>query len=54
MNARIQRNGLSIAAELFQLVNEEIAPGAGVDPDRFWTEFAAIVNDLAPKNRELL
>jgi malate synthase len=54
MNARIERNGLSIAAELFQLVNEEIAPGAGVDPDHFWSEFAAIVNDLAPKNRELL
>jgi len=54
MNARIERNGLSIAAALFQLVNEEIAPGAGVDSDHFWTEFAAIINDLAPKNRELL
>jgi malate synthase len=54
MNARIERNGLSIAAELFQLVNEEIAPGAGVDSDHFWAEFGAIVDDLAPKNRELL
>ena len=54
MNARIESNGLSVAAELFQLVNEEIAPGAGVDPDEFWSGFAAIINDLAPKNRELL
>ena len=54
MNARIERNGLSIATELFQLVNEEIAPGTGVNSDHFWSEFAAIINDLAPKNRELL
>ena len=54
MNARIERDGLSIAPELVQLVNEEIAPGAGVDPDHFWAEFASIINDLAPKNRELL
>jgi malate synthase len=54
MNARIESNGLSIATELFELVNEEVAPGAGVDPARFWSEFAVIVDELAPKNRELL
>jgi malate synthase len=46
--------GLSVAEELFTLVNEEIAPGAGIDPELFWVEFAQIIADLAPKNRELL
>jgi len=36
MSARIEISGLSVAAELFHLVNAEIAPGAGVAPDRFW------------------
>ncbi len=54
MSARIECNGLSVATELFHLVNEQIAPGAGVDPDAFWAGLAAIVSDLGPKNRELL
>jgi len=54
MSARIETCGLSVAAELYHLVNDEIAPGTGVEPDRFWTEFARIIADLAPENRELL
>jgi len=54
MNARIETDGLSIATPLYQLVNEEIAPGTGVDPAAFWSEFAGIINDLSPKNRDLL
>ena len=54
MNARITQAGLSIAAEIYHLVNDEIAPGAGVDPAVFWAGFSGIVSELAPKNRELL
>jgi len=54
MSARINHDGLSIAAELYQLVEDEIAPGTGVEPSDFWSGFAAIVRDLAPKNRQLL
>ena len=54
MSARIEISGLSVAAELFRLVNAEVAPGTGVEPDRFWAEFAKIIHDLAPKNCELL
>jgi len=54
MNARIEHSGLSVAAELYHLVNDEIAPGTGIDPDRFWAGLAAIVSELGPKNRELL
>jgi malate synthase len=54
MTTRIEHSGLSVAAEVYQLVNEEIAPGTGIQPDTFWSGFAAIISDLAPKNRELL
>jgi len=54
MSARINHDGLSIAAELYDLVKDEIAPGTGVDPTEFWSGFADIISDLAPKNRELL
>jgi malate synthase len=54
MSARINHDGLSIAAELYDLVNDEIAPGTGVDPSVFWSGFADIISELAPKNRELL
>ena len=51
---RVQHSGLQIAELLYRLVNEEIAPGTGVDTDAYWTAFAGIIRDLAPRNRELL
>ncbi|MDH3377253.1 MAG: malate synthase G, partial [Gammaproteobacteria bacterium] len=46
--------GLRVAAPLFGLVHDEVAPGTGIDPDRFWAALGGIVTDLAPKNRTLL
>jgi malate synthase len=46
--------GLKIEETLYRLVRDEIAPGTGIDPDRFWRAFSEIVRDLGPKNRTLL
>ena len=54
MNERIELHGLSVAKELYDLVCDEIIPGTGVDPDRFWMELSRIVADLGPNNRALL
>ena len=54
MTDRIPKGGLQIATVLHDLVANDIAPGTGIKPDDFWTEFEAILNDLAPKNRVLL
>jgi malate synthase len=54
MSARIESAGLSIDAELYKLVNEEIIPGSGIDADDFWQGLADIVSDLGPKNSSLL
>ncbi|MGK0445545.1 MAG: malate synthase, partial [Bermanella sp.] len=54
MTDRIQVGGLQVAKELFDFVNEKAIPGTGVDQDKFWSEFSAIANELAPKNKALL
>ncbi|MBT3331597.1 MAG: malate synthase G [Rhodospirillaceae bacterium] len=54
MTDRIQRNGLQVAAVLDDLVANQILPGTGVEVEAFWQSFAAIINDLAPKNKALL
>lgn len=54
MTERVQIGGLSVAASLHSFVEEEALPGSGLDSAAFWEGAAAIVHDLAPRNRELL
>ncbi|MDX8470201.1 malate synthase G [Mesorhizobium sp. VK23B] len=54
MTDRIEIAGLRIARELHDFVAEEAAVGTGIDPEKFWDGFSAIVHELAPKNRALL
>ncbi|MCW0208379.1 MAG: malate synthase G, partial [Achromobacter sp.] len=54
MTQRIQHHGLQVAADLNQFIEQEALPGTGLDADGFWQGFAALVQDLGPKNRTLL
>ncbi|MFV0478030.1 MAG: malate synthase G [Parahaliea sp.] len=54
MSERIQQGGLQIAPVLHQLLENDIAPGTGIAAADFWTALESIVNELAPRNRELL
>jgi malate synthase len=50
----IEKNGLLVHPLLVKFIAHEALPGTGVSEDRFWSGFAAILHDLAPKNRALL
>ena len=51
---RVTIGSLSIDPALEALVREEIMPGLGLDAEDFWNSFSHILNDLTPRNRELL
>ena len=51
---RVMIGSLSIDPALEALVREEIIPGLGLDAEDFWNSFSQILNDLTPRNRELL
>ena len=46
---KISSGGLHIDQRLYALVAEQIAPGTGVDVDRFWAALGKIVQDLGAK-----
>ena len=54
MTARTPIHQLQVATELVQFINHQVLPDTGVSAERFWSGFAAIVADLAPKNIALL
>ncbi|MFI8981981.1 malate synthase G [Ectopseudomonas khazarica] len=54
MTERVQVGGLQVAKALYDFVNNEAIPGTGIAADSFWAGAAAVIKDLAPKNRALL
>lgn len=54
MTTRISIAGLQVATSLYNLVEQHIAPGTGIQTANFWQSFANILAELAPRNRELL
>jgi malate synthase len=54
MTDRVQQGSLQIDPVLHDLLENDIAPGTGIEPARFWQALEAIVTDLGPRNRELL
>jgi malate synthase len=46
--------GLKVARLLRDFMEGEALPATGVEPGRFWSAYAAILRDLAPRNAALL
>jgi malate synthase len=51
---RVDVDGLKVAKPLHDFIQNEALPGTGVDAAAFWRGFAAIVHEMAPRNRALL
>ena len=54
MGDRIEISGLEVDRGLYELIDQEIAPGSGVDSAHFWKSMAAIVAELGDSNKALL
>jgi len=50
----LDRHGLSVDSRLVAFVEERALPGTGVDTDKFWADFAALLGTFAPENAALL
>ena len=54
MVERVSVHGLQVARELHDFVSQQALPGTGVEPEKFWSGFAALAAALMPQNRALL
>jgi len=54
MTDRIEKFGLQVARPLFDMIEREALPAAGVASDTFWKGLADLLHGLGPKNRALL
>jgi|TARA_B100002003_G_scaffold235602_1_gene250784 malate synthase len=54
MTERIKVGGLNVAKVLHELVEQEIAPGTGIDPLEFWSKLESLLEVMVPRNRALL
>jgi len=54
MAGRVTKSGLQVDGQLARFIEDRALPGTGISADAFWSGFAAILADLAPKNRALL
>ncbi len=54
MTNYIKTNDIQVSEDLYNFINDQAMPGTGIDKETFWSGFASIMADLAPRNRELL
>ncbi|MCL4119618.1 UNVERIFIED_CONTAM: hypothetical protein GTU68_003150 [Idotea baltica] len=54
MSERTVIQGLQIAPELVEFIEEKALPGTDIGADQFWAGLARVMNELGPENRALL
>ena len=54
MTSKVKRAKLDVASTLADFIETRALPGTGIDADRFWDGFSALLHELAPRNKELL
>ncbi|MGD6794817.1 malate synthase G [Metabacillus indicus] len=54
MEGYVQKGNLKVAEVLYEFIQKEALPQTGVEEKAFWKGFEDIIDELTPKNRELL
>ncbi|MEZ5500673.1 MAG: malate synthase G [Steroidobacteraceae bacterium] len=54
MTDYVEYEGLRVARELAQFVDDEVLPGTGIDAGSFWSGAGAIIATMTPRNATLL
>ncbi|MEK3808716.1 malate synthase G [Bacillus sp. FSL H8-0547] len=54
MEEYVQKGNLKVAEVLYEFIQKEALPQSGVEEEAFWKGFENIIDELTPKNRELL
>lgn len=54
MSDRILASQLSVAAPLYEFINQEVLPGLDLKAEVFWSGFSQLVADFTEKNQDLL
>jgi malate synthase len=54
MTDRIEKQGLKVATELAQFIDDGALPGTGIDSAVFWKSFADLIAEMTPRNRAML
>ncbi|MDQ0216977.1 malate synthase G [Peribacillus cavernae] len=54
MTDYVKTGNLQVASELYEFINTEALPESGLERDKFWSNFEKLIDDLTPKNKELL
>ncbi|MFC0272741.1 malate synthase G [Metabacillus herbersteinensis] len=54
MKDYLKVGNLQVAPALYEFINSEAIPESGLKSEQFWSGLETLVNDLTPKNKELL
>ncbi|WP_121611251.1 malate synthase G [Mesobacillus foraminis] len=54
MTEYVKTGSIQVAKELFDFINSEVIPGTHVESDTFWRGLGQLIQDFAPKNKELI
>lgn len=54
MTDRIEKNGLLVASELHNFIENEALPGSGIDAQTFWSGLAGLAKTYGPKTKAAL
>lgn len=54
MSDRIQKGSLAIDKALYEFIQQEVMPVVGLDNEKYWQDFEAIVKQFTPRNKALL